>query len=241
MAGASSDDRGTTNHGKGPQDTEADLSSSKGSDALISARKGVLQKEDFSEEEIAKIAQKAADLNVKILKPMAGDSIDHTAGDAVQLMQEHNCPVVFKFNSQTMVVSHKDTMEGVVAAYHAELDEAYKRYWTPERVAEKEAKDAAFKAEMNQAFETLPEFFKKWVVDARSSIYGRDLDILISKDAHLLATTLKSVEAIENWYQLDHGAQMSAVQGLSNHHSGGSFSLMVNLAARFLKAEAGQG
>jgi hypothetical protein len=125
-----------------------------------------------------------------------------------------------------------------VKAYREPIEAAHKAYWTPERIAEKEAKEAAFKSEMEKAYEQLPEFFKKWISECEGKNYGRELDISIAKDAHLVATTLKTPEAVETWYKLGYEQQIQAVPGISDRHSGFSFGQMVRLAHTFLKSES---
>jgi hypothetical protein len=236
--GVSSDDRNNNRQNTGHQSTEAGLGSSVGADARVAARHEELTKAGFSAEEIAKIAEKVPDLNVKTLQPMAGDSIQGTSADAVQLVKETGCPVVFKFNDTLLVVSQGDSQESVVKAYMEPIEAAHKAYWTPERIAEKDAKEAAFKADMESAFEKLPEFFKKWISESEGKNYGRELDIGIAKDAHLVATTLKTPEAVETWYKLGYERQMQAVPGISDGHAGFSFGQMVRLAHAFLKSES---
>ena len=236
--GVSSDDRNNNRSHTGHQSPEAGLGSSAGADARVVAGHYELTKAGFSAEEIAKIAEKVPDLNVKILKPMAGDSIEGTSADAVLLVKGTGCPVAFKFNDTLLVVSHGDSQESVVKAYMEPIEAARKAYWTPERIAEKEAKEAAFKGDTERAFEKLPEFFKKWISEIEGKNYGRELDIGIAKDAHLVATTLKTPEAVETWYKLGHEQQMQAVPGISEEHSGLSFGQMARLAHAFLKSES---
>lgn len=236
--GVSSDDRNHNRQHTGHQSTEAGLGSSAGSDARVAAGHEKLTKAGFSAEEIAKIAEKVPDLNVKILNPVAGDSIERTSADAVKLLKQTGCPVVIKFNDSLLVVSHGDSPESVVKAYMEPIEAARKAYWTPERIAEKEAKEAAFKADMERAFEKLPEFFKKWISESEGKNYGRELDIGIAKDAHLVATTLKTPKAVETWYKLGYDQRMQAVPGISEGHSGFSFGQMVRLAHAFLKSES---
>lgn len=236
--GVSSDDRNNNRQHTGSHSTEAGLGFSAGADARVAARHEELTKVGFSAEEIAKIAEKVPDLYVKILKTRFGDSIEGTSADAVQLVKEAGCPVVFKFNASLLVVSQGDSQESVVKAFMEPIEEANKAYWTPERTAEKEAKEAAFKADMESAFEKLPEFFKKWISESEGKNYGRMLDIGIAKDAHLVATTLKTPEAVETWFNLGYEQQMQAVPGISDGHSGFSFGQLVRLAQAFLKSES---
>jgi hypothetical protein len=102
------------------------------------------------------------------------------------------------------------------------------------------AKEAAFKSEMQKAYEQLPEFFKKWISKMDGKNYGRDVNTLIAKDAHLVATTLKTPKAIEAWYQLRPKEQMRAVPGLNDGH-GQSLGQVANLAIRFLKNQGALG
>jgi len=152
--GISSDDRGKDRQGAG-HSTEDRLSASAGAEAVRSMREADLVKDGFSADEIAKIAVKVPDLNVKILKVRVGDSIDGTSADAVQLVKERECAVVFKFNGLVMVVSRGDSQKSVEKAYMESLEAARKACWTPKRLAEKETKEARDNAELAEHIKTL--------------------------------------------------------------------------------------
>jgi hypothetical protein len=231
--GVSSDNRGDNRRPADQASTEAGLGSSVGADARVAAMKAELTKAWFSEGDIKTIAEKVPDLNVKILQLDCGAIINNTAADAVQLVKLTGSPVVFKFNDSVMVVSHGDSAESVVHAYMAPIEAERKAYWTPERIAEKEAREAA----IDKAFEKLPKFFQKWISESGGGDYGRELDIGIAKDAHLVAKTLKTPEAIKDWSTLEYEEQIQAVPGISKGHSGFSFGLMGRLASEFLKRE----
>jgi hypothetical protein len=78
--GISSDDRDNKIHS-----SEDGLSTSAGIEAVRSMRQADLVNKGFPEDEVAKIAVKVPDLNVKILKVRGSDSIDGTSANAVQL------------------------------------------------------------------------------------------------------------------------------------------------------------
>lgn len=231
--GVSSDNRGENRRSAEPASTEAGLGSSVGADARVAAMKAELTKAWFSEDDIKTIAGKVPDLNVKILQLDCGAIINKTAADAVQLVKLSGCPVVFKFNDSVMVVLHGDSAESVVQAYIAPIEAERKAYWTRERIAEKEAREGAMEA----AFEKLPKFFQNWISESGDGNYGRELNIGLAKDAHLVAKTLKTPEAIKDWSTLEREEQMQAVPGISKGHSGFSFGLMGRLASEFLKRE----
>ena len=231
--GVSSDNRGENRRSAEPASTEAGLGSSVGADARVAAMKAELTKAWFSEDDIKTIAEKVPDLNVNILQLDCGAIINKTAADAVQLVKFSGCPVVFKFNDSVMVVLLGDSAESVVQAYIAPIEAERKAYWTPERIAEKEAREGAMEA----AFEKLPKFFQNWISESGDGNYGREGNIGLAKDAHLVAKTLKTPEAIKDWSTLEREEQMQAVPGISKEHSGFSFGLMGHLASEFLKRE----
>jgi len=147
------------NRGKGQQPSTgseaASIGSSVGDDARVSAREAQLTKAGFSVEQIATIREKVADLNVKIIEPMAGDTISGTAADAVALRKQTGSAVVFKFNNALMIVGKGDTAKSVCDAYEAHCEAASKAYWTPERIAEKNAKEARDNASLAKHMGTL--------------------------------------------------------------------------------------
>lgn len=172
------------------------------------------------------------------MRPLGGDSIDYIARFAIELRDQVGKPVVFKFNDTVVVVGPQDTIQTARDAYMAPIEAAHKAYWTPERLAEKEARETAFKAEMDAAYETLPRFLKDWVDSCSDRNYGRNLDIAIARDAHLVATALKTPDAIREWYDKPSDEQLKAVPGLSDGHSGFSFAQMTKLALAYLDSES---
>lgn len=105
---------------------------------------------------------------------------------------------------------------------------------------------AACIKEMEEAFHELPEHCKEWVLEQQQTECRRSLteqqasedrasDILVARDANLIAKTLLTPEKIERFRKLSPQAQDFYVQGISEHHSGFTFSVAVDLAIKFAK------
>ena len=206
-------------------------------DSRVTYRETCLKEAGFTKEEILRIKEQVANLNVNILKPLGGDHIEQVAQDAVKLSEQTDSSVVFKFNGYVIVVSKGKTSQEVVNDYNAKTEAAAKAYWTPERIAQEEAKKVDRHNELEAIYPTLPKFFQDWITRQGENNYGRDGDIVIAKDAYLVASTLKAPEAVKEWYDLDYEKQIEIVPGISDGHSGFSFSQMANLAYHYLMSE----
>lgn len=143
------------NRGKQEGQATGHLGSDVGNKARVDGKVALLKKEGFSADEIATIQGKVADLDVKIIKPMAGDDISNTAADAVALVKQTGSAVVFKFNDALMIVGKGDTAKTVCDAFTAHCEAASKAYWTPERIAEKNASEAKDNATLARHMKTL--------------------------------------------------------------------------------------
>ena len=141
------------------------------------------------------------------------------------------------FLIRLVIIVIGETPQEVISDYNAKTEAASKAYWTPERIAQKEARKAKFHKDMENAYEKLPKFFQDWVFKNEKGMYERDSIIEIAKDAYLVATTLKTPEAIIEWFILDHDIEIKKVPGISDNHSGVAFLQVARLACYYLESE----
>lgn len=191
----------------------------------------------FNEEQISEIKKKAPDL--KVMVDHATASLEGGVTNGISLSKETGLPVVFEYNDIVVVVTENDNPKGVLADCDVRLQKSDEAYWTPERRAEERPRQQAHKISdkvMEILFTTLPKNLKDWVLWKEKMNLGRSYCASIAFDAHLVASALKTHEAVDKWAHLGLEEQKRLVPGYLGVHSMHSFGQMVSLAAAYLKA-----
>jgi len=234
MGGDLADNRGEGLHGR-TNDSPSMGSLPPRVESCRSAPSKSLEAEGFTAEEIRDVEKVVPDLNVLVYRPRVGRSIADAADAAIELRNLSGKPVAFKFNDTLLVASKDDSPASLTERYLAPFIALQSARWSPERIAAHNAEKEARSEALEKTFESLPEFLRAWVVGNGTANYGRELDIEVARDAKLVADTLKTVEAVKQWYRSSHDEQQRHVPGLSEGHSGFSFSQMAHLAIAYLE------
>lgn len=217
---------GNTNHGA--------LTAQAGSDALHAGREAALENAGFSKEQIAMVKEKVPDLQIKVLIPLECNATVHqTTIDAVELSKQTGSAIAFKLNSAVTVVLPGDTVEHVTSSHTASSETANQT----SRRQTRETEAAKFRAEMEREYASLPQFLKEWVDRIEKKNFSRTTTIAIAKDAHTVATTLKTEKAIQAWYKSGSVPQGEHDPVLIGIHSDSSFGQMASLALAYLNSE----
>lgn len=87
-------------------------------------------------------------------EPTAGERIGHACREAVRLAQrDGRCD--FRFNDVPLTASAGDDPDALSQRYHDELERRRKAYWTPERIAARDAKEATDRQRLAEHIATL--------------------------------------------------------------------------------------
>lgn len=192
--------------------------------------------EEFSAAEIAEIRHRAPDLDILVYRPRIGCSIADAAEAAIDLRNLSRQTVVFRFGETLLIAGRDESPASLTERYLAPFHAREKAHWTSERIAAYNAEKLARTEALENTFATLPPFLRTWVIGNGTQKYSRELDIEIARDAKLVADTLKTVEAVKQWDRSSYDEQQRLVPGLSEGHSGFSFSQMAHLAIEYLNA-----
>lgn len=132
-------------------------------------------------------------------------------------------------------------INGQMAFYRTQADrDRLHREWQEEHEREKQREYEKSRARMEATVLGLPDVFQRRIARFRA---GRkdfdkeflDYELVCCVDGLKIAGALKTPEAIEKFQKLDYKAQMKAVPGLSDQHSGNSFGFAVRLGWLYLK------
>jgi hypothetical protein len=85
-----------------------------------------------------------------------GEHIETAIKGAIALAAQHQEPVALDFNDTRIVVSRTCDPAERLKAWEAVMEEKRKAYWTPERLAEKQSKDAADQIRLDEHIAMLP-------------------------------------------------------------------------------------
>lgn len=215
--------------------TDHSFSSEIGSDFRRPFQDTSLRSEGYTPQQIEQVHAEVGELDFAVLRPGIGKTITQAAGTALELCKASGKAIVFKFNNTVLVARPEDTPSTITDRYLAPFVAQHAAYWTPERKAAYDNEQKIRAKSLEQAFNDLPEFLRSWVVGNGENNYGRTLDIEIARDAKLLVDTLKTSPRIVEWFKLSAHEQNRMVPGLSEGHSGFSFSQMANLALAYLQ------
>lgn len=120
----------------------------------------------------------------------------------------------------------------------AERDRRHQE-WLEENERSKEREYQKNRAEMEATVAGLPEAFQRRIARFRAGRADFDKEFLgyelvCCVDAVKIAIALKTPEAVERFQKLGYKAQMKAVPGLSDQHSGNTFGFAVRLGWLYL-------
>ena len=223
--------------------TEIGIGCSEDRDARVSTKEAELIRKGLSVDEIDRIREKVPDLDVALFKPHISSSDEEICKEAADFAKDFMV-VVMHSPTEVQFVQKGDTADQIKAALGVLREEKKRAFWTPERLAVKEAKlalqaaeTALFDSEMEKALPKLPEYAQRWVQDhSDADNHERALAISLAKDAHLMARTLKTPENLRSWYDLKEIREMErAVPGFKDDkYSGFMLGQMAKLAEYFM-------
>ena len=133
---------------------------------------------------------------------------------AVQKAQKANQPIACKYEHKIFIVSPNDSPAELAQKYNSDKKREYDAYWTPERIAEKRARELEELNKMNKIYLALPEIFQDMVnfpplrtglydqidIDAHTS---REFNIQIAQYTYALVEKLGSHDKFLEWEGLN--------------------------------------